>query len=349
MKRAFTFLWGGLAAALLLWLARRALPLFAPFLPALAAAAIIEPAVRGMCRRGVRRSLASGLVATAALVLCLGLVLLCAAGGSGLVSAYALKAPRLLVPLTDSLQSLRQSLDGLLASMPQETAAQLSVMIDGAGARLSELPKEISRQALEHMAALAKASPNGLLFVCTAVIGVYFFSLYYEELGAFFRRQLSEKTAERLALVWNVLRQAVGSYVKVQCILSGVTFLILLAAFSLMGIADSLPAAAAIAVIDALPILGAGAVLLPWALIALLLDHVPRALGLLTVYGLLTAVHSGLQAKLMGSRLGLHPVAALVSLYVGWRLAGLWGMLGLPMACVVLCSLNRSGVIRLYQ
>jgi len=349
MKQAFTILSGILAAVLLLWLLRYTLPLFAPFLPALAAAAIIEPAVQGMCRRGVRRNIASALVTTVALGLCFGVVLLCAVGSSGLVSAYAGKVPDLLVVITDTTQQLRHALDTVMASMPRETAAQLSVMVDGFAEQLSALPTRLSRQALEGMTAVAKASPDGLLFLCTAVIGVYFFSLYYRDMGAFFRRQLSEPMARRLHMVGTVLREALGGYLKVQCILSGVTFLILLAAFAMMDIPDSLPAAAGIAVIDALPILGAGAVLLPWALIALLLGRPSRAIALLAIYGVLLVVHNVLQAKLMGSRLGLHPAAALVSLYAGWQLAGLWGMIGLPMVCVVLSSLNSSGVIKLYR
>jgi sporulation integral membrane protein YtvI len=265
------------------------------------------------------------------------------------VSSYAKKAPELLILVQDTTQSLRRSLDVVISTMPQETAEILCTMMDSATARLSELPLWASGRALAVMTAFAKASPDGLLFVCTAVISLYFFSLYYEDMGQFFLRQLSDSARQRLSLVGNTLRHAAGAYLKVQCILSGVTFLILLTAFTLMGIEDRLPAAAAIAVIDALPILGAGAVLLPWALIALLLGRVPRALGVLTIYGILLVVHNILQAKLMGSRLGLHPVAALVSLYAGWQLAGLWGMIGLPVACVVLCSLNSSGVIRLYQ
>ena len=349
MKRGLALILGLPVAALLLWLLRRSLPLFAPFLPALAAAAIIEPGVRSLCSRGVRRSIAAGLVTTTALTLCLAVVLLCGAQGSRFVASYAQRVPDLLILVSDTTQTLRRSLDTVMGSFPRETAAQLYVMLDGVSAQLGTLPTRLSQQALEGMTALAKASPDGLLFLCTAVIGTYFFSLYYEELWDFFRRQLSESAQKRVSMIGTVLREALGGYVKVQCILSGITFLILLAAFSLMGIADSLPLAAVIGIIDALPILGAGVVLLPWALVALLMGAVPRAIALLLVYGLLLVVHNVLQAKLMGSRLGLHPLAALVTLYAGWQLAGLWGMIGLPMACVVLCSLNQAGLLKLYQ
>ena len=64
---------------------------------------------------------------------------------------------------------------------------------------------------------------------------------------------------------------------------------------------------------------------------------------------LLLVTHNALQAKLMGSQLGLHPITALVSLYTGWKLGGLWGMLLLPVCCVVVCSLNDAGILKLYR
>lgn len=338
-----------ICAVPVLWLAARALPLLAPFLISLCAAAVLEPAVGGMCRRGVKRSLASGLLTGLLLTAGAGLVSCCAAGGAHLLTAYAKKAPDLLTALTDTADTVKQSLARVMEAIPNQAAQQLSGVMDGVTAQLSELPMWASKQALDGVTAFAKASPDWLLFGCTAIIGIYFFSLYFPDMVAFFRRQLSEPALRKLELVGQVLREAAGGYLKVQCILSGVTFLILLAAFRLMGISDSFPAALAIAIIDALPILGAGVVLIPWALLALLMGNVPRAVALAAVYGVLLVMHNLLQAKLMGSQLGLHPVTALVSLYAGWKLGGIAGMLLLPIGCVVVCSLNNAGVINLYR
>lgn len=333
----------------LLWLLAKALPLLAPFLVSLCAAAVMEPAVGGMCRRGVKRSLASGLLTVLLLTVCLALLSGCAAGGAHLLSSYAKKAPQLLTVLTDSAEAVKHSLNGAMQALPTDAAKQLSGLMDGVTLHLSELPMWASKQALDGVTAFARSSPDWLLFLCTAIIGIYFFSLYYRDIGDFFRRQLSEASLQKLALIRKVLREAAGGYLKVQCILSGIIFLILLVAFHFMHIADPIPAALAIAVIDALPILGAGAVLIPWALLALLTGNIPRAAAVGFVYGILLIVHNVLQAKLMGSQLGLHPVTALVSLYAGWKLGGLVGMLLLPIGCVLVCSLNNAGIIRLYQ
>ena len=331
------------------WLIGKVLPLFAPFLCSLAAAALMEPAVAALNRRGVRRSLASGLMTAICLLLLCGLC--CGLGlcGAELFRTYAKQTPHVLSALSETADDVRQHMLILLRNTPDSIERELLLAAEGLSDRLSELPVWLSEQALNGLTAFAKQSPDWVLFLCTSVIGIYFFSAYFPDINRFFRRQLSSSALEKLTLIRSVTYGAVAGYLKVQCIISAVTFLVLLTAFHLMGIDGVVSAAAGIAIVDALPILGSGAVLLPWAGITLLRGKLSRAAALLLVYGLLLVLHNLLQAKLMGRHLGLHPVTALVSLYVGWKLGGLGGMLLLPIVCVLLTGLNEAGIIRLYQ
>lgn len=339
-----------LAAILLcLFLASKALPYIAPFLLSLTAAAIMEPAVTALHRRGVSRSIAAGIMSGIILFLAAGIISVCAVGGAQLLTFYAGKAPALLTSLNDTADKVQQQFATVLRAIPDELEQQILTAADGFSAQLSEFPAWLSEKALDGVSVFAKQSPDWILFLCTSIIGIYFFSAYFRDICSFFRRQLPEATQKKLSLLRKVIRDACAGYLKVQCILSGVTFLILLAAFWMMGLDGKITAALGIAVIDALPILGSGVVLLPWAIIALITGKLSRAAALLSVYAILLVTHNVLQAKLMGSHLGLHPVTALVSLYVGWKLAGLAGMILLPIVCVLLCSLNDAGIIRLYQ
>lgn len=331
------------------WIGTKTLPLIAPFLLSFTAAAVMEPAVSALQRRGLRRSLASGILTAIVLCLCCGAVGCCAIGGAQLVTSYVRQTPALLVTLSETADTVRQRVFLLLRNIPDPVEQELLSAAESVSMQLSEVPVWLSQKMLDGLTAFAKHSPDWLLFVCTAVIGVYFFSLYFRDICGFFRRQMSEETLRKITMIRTVTLGAAAGYLKVQCIISGVTFLILLAAFHLMGIEGTLTAAAGIAIIDALPILGSGAVMIPWAVIALLIGNVSRAAALLLIYGVLLVMHNLLQAKLMGSHLGLHPVTALVSLYAGWKLGGLWGMLLLPIVCVLLTGLNDAGIIRLYQ
>ena len=337
------------AALILLWLGKILLPITAPFLIALAGAAVINPPVRALCGKGVPRSLAAGVMTAILLTVCIGILTWCAVGSGRLVSAYATRAPEVLERMTLAAADLQHTVERLYSAVPHSSAIPLSNMMDKATDQLAELPLLLSRRALEAATHFAKASPDGLLFLCTAIIGIYFFALYLPDLGDFIRRQCPPAFTKRLQPILTALRNAVGGYLKVQCIISGVTFLLMLTAFWLMDIGNPLPAAAGIALVDALPIFGAGVVLIPWAVIALLMGSTGRATALGIVYALLLIVHNVLQARLMGSQLGLHPITALVSLYTGWKLAGLGGMLLLPICCVVLCSLNDAGIIKVYR
>lgn len=331
------------------WLGKQALPYIAPFLLSFAVAAIMEPAVSAMHRRGVDRGLSAALMTTIILLVSVGLMSCCAVGGAHILTSYAKQAPALLSALTKSMEHVEQSFYTLIRSAPDGLEQDLMSAAQALSEQFSEFPLWLSQLTLDGVTLFAKQSPDWILFVCTAIIGIYFFSAYFQDIVRFFARQCSEDTLQKLRLIRRVAVDAATGYLKVQCILSGVTFLILLVAFHWMGIADPFGAAIGIAIVDALPILGSGAILLPWALIALMLGNVPRGVNLLLIYAVLLVSHNLLQAKLMGSHLGLHPVVALVSLYVGWKLGGLLGMIVLPVGCVLLSGLNRAGIIKLYR
>ena len=86
-----------------------------------------------------------------------------------------------------------------------------------------------------------------------------------------------------------------------------------------------------LAVVDLLPLLGTGVILIPWALICLLLGQVKLGIGLLALYGVTTLVRQVLEPKLIGDGLGLHPLLSLFSMYAGLRLFGVWGMITAPL------------------
>ena len=123
----------------------------------------------------------------------------------------------------------------------------------------------------------------------------------------------------------------------------------LLVALLLLRVRGAAGLAALTALIDALPVFGTGIVLLPWALVCLLLGDTRRGLGLLVSWGLVCLVRSCTQAKLLGDQIGLDPLTSLLSVYVGWRVCGVWGMLLFPILAMILIQLNRRGVIHLWR
>ena len=94
-----------------------------------------------------------------------------------------------------------------------------------------------------------------------------------------------------------------------------------------------------VSLFDILPVLGTGAVLLPWSLICFLQSNTPRAIGLLGLYASITLIRSSLEPKLVGRQLGLDPLVTLMALYAGFKLWGLGGMILAPMLTVTALQL----------
>lgn len=183
----------------------------------------------------------------------------------------------------------------------------------------------------------------------TFFLGTYFFSASYPEVLAFLRAQLPERLRRRADELAVELRSSFGGWLRAQLILAAVTFFELLVLFWLLGLRLALPLAAVTALIDALPVFGTGAVLVPWAAGELLFSRFGRALALLLGWAISALGRNLLQAKLLGDQIGIHPLLSLLSLYVGWRLWGVGGMIVFPLLAATLQQLGERGVLRLWK
>ncbi|MGE4353338.1 MAG: sporulation integral membrane protein YtvI [Oscillospiraceae bacterium] len=344
--------WGGiivLSVAALWLLIRYVLPWMAPFIAAFLLARLLEPLVKMLCRRGWSREFASGMCTLALL----GLVVMAAAAlvtrGAGEISALSHELPSLLSSAAEMISGVRQRTGDYLAQLPPE----LSVWLDHTMASLAEffasLPARISEKLLEILSAAASAAPSILLFTVTCGIGIYFISAAYPGIQAFLDTHLPEEWQRRRVQLNANMRFTLGRYVRAQFMLMIITFFELLAAFLLLRIEGALLLSLLVAVLDALPILGAGAILLPWAAFSLILGDPATGLGLLITWGVVSLVRNAIQAKLLGDQFGLHPLITLITIYVGWCAAGVWGMVLFPMGALTIKQLGDSGLLKLWE
>ena len=332
------------------WLALRfLLPWTAPLLLALALAAGLEAPVRLLIRHRWPRPAAAALCTLALLGLLLWGLTALAGRAAALVTAFAAKTPVLMEALARTLDRIEARSAALAAAAPEGTGELLLAALDSAAQSLYGLPGLLSQQALDLLARAAQSSGGVLLFIATAGIGTYFCSAAYPKVTAFLLAQLPRGLTRRLSGLDRDLRASFGALLRAQLMLMAMTFFQLLLAFVLLGIPGAAGLAALIALVDALPVLGTGTVLLPWALGCLLLGQVSRGLGLGLCWALICLVRSGVQAKLLGDQIGLDPLASLVAIYVGWRICGVWGMLLFPVLLVTLQQLNEKGVLRLWR
>lgn len=334
------YIFCGIIVLLLGWLSLEyLLPCVAPFLLAFIFARLIEPLVRLMCRHGFRREVASGICALGLIFLffaCISAIFIYGAGELGSLSG---NIPRVLYSAGELVGSARQKIREYTDGLPPEMSVWIDGTVGSLAAFFATLPTLISEQALTLLSRAASAAPTILLFSITCALGIYFISASYPNVQVFLDTQLPQRLQKQRLALNSSLSFTVLRYLRAQLILTLITMAELVFAFFLLRIENPVVMAGIIAILDALPILGAGVVLVPWALFAFLLSDVATGVGLGIVWVVVTIMRNCLQAKLLGDQLGLHPLITLVAIYIGWVVVGVWGMIIFPMLALIVKQL----------
>jgi len=89
-----------------------------------------------------------------------------------------------------------------------------------------------------------------------------------------------------------------------------------------------------IAILDLLPIIGVGTVLVPWSIVELLLGNTGMGIGLIILLIVHELIRQFAEPKIIGKNLGVHPIVSLLLLYVGYSVLGIVGILFVPIIAV---------------
>lgn len=321
------------------FLIRYALPVLTPFLLGAGLALAAEPLVSLLDRGLNKRWLASGIGVTGVFLLLLTVLVLLTA----LLLRQAGRLTAIVPELVDHLRLGMGSLESWLLTAsshaPQGIRHVLNRTVTGFFSDGSAMVSQVTGVLPGVLSKVFGHVASGFLTLATAVLAAFMISAKLPQLRAGIRRHLPKTWQNRYLPALKGLRKAVSGWLTAQLKLTGVVMGLLTVCFWLLRIPHGIFWAAAIAVVDALPVLGCGVVLIPWSLICLLQGLQLRAIGLAGSYALIFLTRSVLEPKLLGKELGLDPLVTLLAIYTGYRLLGLAGMLLAPLIAVILTKL----------
>ena len=314
--------------------ARYLLPVLTPFLLGAGLALAAEPLVALLSRK-LPRVAATGIGVTLTFaILALIVTALCALAVREL-GVLAAVLPELLEAARGGMESLEIFLTDLVMRSPESVRSLLIERVEALFSGGSALLDRGTAFLLKLASGVLTALPDSALGFGTGLIASYMISA---KLPTFRARLKVEKFAPWLDAARG-MKSAVFGWLKAQLKLSGVTWCILTAGFFLINIRHAPLWALGVSLVDAFPILGTGAVLVPWSLISFLQADTGRAFGLLILYAAVTIVRTTLEPKLIGKQLGLDPLLTLAALYAGYRFWGLMEMLVAPILAVAAAQL----------
>ena len=131
------------------------------------------------------------------------------------------------------------------------------------------------------------------------------------------------------------LLHTIGTYVKAQLIIILIIAIICCVGLRISGIPFPYLLGIPAGLLDALPFIGTGVILIPTAIIQLLNGNVGRAIVCIILYIICIVARELLEPKLIGKQLGIYPVILLLSIYAGIQLFGISGIIKGPLGIVI--------------
>lgn len=217
----------------------------------------------------------------------------------------------------------------------------LEMLLESILSGLKNLISYLSTLAVDLVSGVATGLPNLILSLLTMIFTTVFVVGDYERIAAFSGTNIPDNLKKILISIRIYLTDTLFVVIRSYALIMVLTFAELGILFALFGIEHPLLKAALIAMLDILPILGTGGIMIPWAVISLVLGNTKLGLELFLIYGIVTVIRNYVEPKIVGTQLGLHPIITLVSMFIGLRLFGFWGLFGLPVGISFLWKQKR--------
>ncbi|ULQ60436.1 sporulation integral membrane protein YtvI [Brucepastera parasyntrophica] len=334
-----------IAVLFLVFIFPRAINVFLPFIIAFFVAALLNPLVNKVNQKlKIPRRII-------ALVLDLLVFLLIASLIGWLVYAVINEAISFATGIQTNwsdivarIDSLSDSFDWLKEKLPPQAVEILEGFEESIAVFIQNTSKNLLRSVMSATTTLTTKTGSFLTGFIMAILAAYFIIADYNRMSAGIKKHIGQRASNYISILKSAVINALGRYLKSQLLLALTAFLFMFAALGIYGQPYALLIALFLGIVDLLPIIGTIAILVPWGIIEIIVGSFSKGIFLIVIGVSFFLIRKVIEPKIVGSQTGLHPLAALMSIYVGLRLSGVWGAVLGPVVLMLIISIAKSGI-----
>jgi len=333
------------AVLFVVFLSGKLLRLFAPALLALFVAWLMDPIVRFVNRKTSFGHKISAIIVT---VLCFIIV-----GGIIFGLVYGLISE--LLELSANLDSIIGSIEKFFSrvldfineraeALPENMNIQLRTAINNLMNSISVSSATLAARITKNLSGYALRLTSWIVFAAVFIIGTFMFSFRIPMYRAGLAQRTRSNPNHPVNLVTRVLRSGLGGYMRATLILGGWVAALCMIGFFIMGQPYAVLLGVLMGICDILPNFGSGTVMLPWAVIALATGNTEKAVMLGVTVAVVGITRNMIYPQVMGSQTGLSPLLTVITVFVGWKLWGVLGMIIGPIIALIIVKVFQSGI-----
>lgn len=327
----------------------RLLKFFLPFVIGWVISVIANPLVRFLEKRmKIVRKHSSMLIVIAVLALVIAAFYFLLSKLIAEASGFIGDLPRYYESAWVEVQKMLLKLEGLLQFLPQGVQDSVNQFFTHMGEYLNVMVQKIASPTVIAAGNVVKSIPAALVYTIVTIFSSYLFIVDRDKIMEVFRRYIPDGGTKYYRYLKKDVKHLVGGYFLAQFKIMFIIAAVLAAGFLVLGVDYALLLAVIIAILDFLPILGTGTVLIPWAVIRLVSGQYAFGFGLIVIYVLTLVLRQIIQPKIVGDTMGLDPLMTLLFLYLGFKVSGIAGMiLAVPIGMLFI-SLYEFGAFDLF-
>lgn len=259
------------------------------------------------------------------------------------VSGFVEEVPSMWEAVKHDFDKLGVLINQYIGVRAPKFADALNDLGNTIGEMITDLPKSLNFSTFEGMGSMVGNIASVIISIIMCMLSAYFFIADRDWVTTFVNKVLPENITHKYDVFSSSLKQAVGGYFKAQFRIEIWMYVLLLAGLTVLKVRYSLLIALLMAFLDFLPFFGTGIVLVPWAVVTVIGGNYLRAIGFLVIWGAGQLFRQLIQPKIMGESIGMEPIPTLFLLFIGYRIAGVGGMLiAVPLGIIVV-NMNEAG------
>ena len=311
-----------------------------PFLLAFFFTWMTEPLLRLFQKLRMPRNIASILI-----------ILLLVGALGGILTAIVWKLWSEISSLINNWDQVWDTFQAAYVQLTRDMEQWFAYLPQGVQDTIWDLSDRLLNWLRELAYSILPKTTNAVLGISSFVLAFVFFLLAWFFTASDYpnlRRHLHEKVPKSVRHVGRQAKAAFaaafGSYVKAEVLVSLGVMGILIVGFLLLKQPYGILLAVVLGVMDFIPIIGSGTVMVPWFIILLALGNWEKGIALLAIWGVICVFRRVIEPKFVGDQTGLHPLLALLAIYVGLKIGSLLGMILAPVVVLMVRNLWRAGM-----
>lgn len=340
-KRVFSFL----ATMLVLIVVLKGIVYFMPFFVAGILALIIEPVIKFLMEKlKFSRRLSSIIIITLTIIVLISLVIY---GGIFIINAVARISKDIGPLVTEISATFENELEEISGKLSEYIPKEVIETIKSSIINFFGNASIYIQNALAKIMQFILSVPTMLVNVIVTILALIFFTKDRIYIIDSIEHNLPRKWVKKGSEIINTILSTLRDYIKVYVKILIITFSELFLAFSILKaigfeLDNIIVISALIALVDILPVLGVGTVLIPWTIWQFVIGNIKFGIALSIVYVIVLIIRQLIEPKLVSKQLGVHPLTTLFAMYAGFKYFGFCGLIFGPIILMILKCLGTE-------